>query len=130
MHVDKEALLALTQESLEKPASIQRLEGAATELYKALQASKDRGTFPQFRYETCNLIVFEDMAATFERLDEYRTHNAHFCKRILEYMTFMITAQVCLLLPRHLTTRSCVRSPRCSWETATVWSSHHRAGQH
>ncbi|KAH9937263.1 exocyst complex component Sec3-domain-containing protein [Fomitopsis serialis] len=64
VHVDKEALLALTQESLEKPASIQRLEGAATELYKALQASKDR-----------------DMAATFERLDEYRTHNSHFCKR-------------------------------------------------
>ncbi|EPT01488.1 hypothetical protein FOMPIDRAFT_1120199 [Fomitopsis schrenkii] len=81
VHVDKEALLALTQESLEKPASIQRLEGAATELYKALQASKDR-----------------DMAATFERLDEYKTHNAHFCKRILEYMTFMITAQSKMLL--------------------------------
>ncbi|TFY55813.1 hypothetical protein EVJ58_g8010 [Rhodofomes roseus] len=68
-------------ESLEKPASIQRLEGAATELYKALQASKDR-----------------DMAATFERLDEYRTHNAHFCKRVLEYLTFMITAQAKMLL--------------------------------
>lgn len=42
----------------------------------------------------CTLSTFPDMAATFERLDEYKTHNAHFCKRILEYMTFMITAQV------------------------------------
>ncbi|KZT75048.1 hypothetical protein DAEQUDRAFT_659540 [Daedalea quercina L-15889] len=82
VHVDKEALLALTQESLEKPAGIQRLEGAATELYKALQASKDHA----------------DMAATFERLDEYRTHNSHFCKRVLEYLTFMITAQAKMLL--------------------------------
>lgn len=43
----------LTQESLEKTASIERLEGAAAELYKALQAGRDR-----------------DMAATMERLDE------------------------------------------------------------
>ena len=43
VQVDREALVTLTQESLEKPASIQRLEGAATELYKALQAGQDTG---------------------------------------------------------------------------------------
>ncbi|OCH94698.1 hypothetical protein OBBRIDRAFT_769029 [Obba rivulosa] len=76
VQVDKQALLALTQESLEKPASIQRLEEAATELYKALQASRDR-----------------DMAATMERLEEYRTHNVQFCKRLLDYLSIMFTAQ-------------------------------------
>ncbi|EMD41929.1 hypothetical protein CERSUDRAFT_79548 [Gelatoporia subvermispora B] len=81
VQVDKHALLALTQESLEKPASIQRLEEAATELYKALQASRDR-----------------DMAATMERLDEYRTHNVQFCKRLLDYLSIMFTAQSKLLL--------------------------------
>ncbi|GBE77755.1 hypothetical protein SCP_0106370 [Sparassis crispa] len=81
VHVDKEAMLILTQESLEKASSIQRIEGAATELYKALQASRDR-----------------DMAATMERLDEYRTHNGQFCKRVLDYLTIMFTAQEKLLL--------------------------------
>jgi hypothetical protein len=33
----------LTQESLEKTGSIQRLEDAAAELYKALQAGRDTG---------------------------------------------------------------------------------------
>lgn len=33
------------QESLEKASNIQRLEGAATELYKALQAGRDTGKF-------------------------------------------------------------------------------------
>ncbi|KAI0961988.1 hypothetical protein AcW1_000916 [Taiwanofungus camphoratus] len=81
VHVDKDALLTLTQESLEKPASIQRLEGAATELYKALQAGGDR-----------------DMAATMERLDEYRTHNSQFCKRLLDYLSIMFTARSKMLL--------------------------------
>ncbi|KZT02419.1 uncharacterized protein LAESUDRAFT_730167 [Laetiporus sulphureus 93-53] len=81
VHVEEETLLTLTQESLEKPASIQRIEGAATELYKALQAGRDR-----------------DMAATMERLDEYRTHNAHFCKRILDFLSIMFTAQSKILL--------------------------------
>lgn len=35
--------MILAQESLEKPASIHRLEEAAAELYKALQAGRDRG---------------------------------------------------------------------------------------
>jgi hypothetical protein len=41
--VDREALAMLTQESLEKTGSIQKLEDAAAELYKALQAGRDTG---------------------------------------------------------------------------------------
>ncbi|KAL4069753.1 exocyst complex component Sec3-domain-containing protein [Scleroderma yunnanense] len=81
VQVDREALVTLTQESLEKPASIQRLEGAATELYKALQASQDT-----------------EMAATMERLDEYRTYNSQFCKRIFDYLSIMIVAQSKIIL--------------------------------
>lgn len=81
VQVDREALLTLTQESLEKSASIERLEGAATQLYKALQASRDR-----------------DMAATMERLEEYKTHNAQFCKRLFDFLSIMFTAQSKLLL--------------------------------
>nr|GAT61106.1 predicted protein [Mycena chlorophos] len=44
VQVDKDALAILTQESLEKTAGIQRLEEAATMLYKALQAGQDTGT--------------------------------------------------------------------------------------
>ena len=43
MHVNRETLLALTQESLEKSQSIQRLEEASGELYKALLAGRDNG---------------------------------------------------------------------------------------
>jgi hypothetical protein len=43
VQVDKEALATLTQESLEQSSGIQRLEEAATELYKALQAGQDTG---------------------------------------------------------------------------------------
>ncbi|KAJ6627091.1 exocyst complex component sec3 subunit [Mycena sp. CBHHK59/15] len=81
VHVDKEALAILTQESLEKSGGIQRLEEAATELYKALQAGQDT-----------------DMAATMERLQEYRTHNAQFCKRIFDFLSIMFTAQSQMLL--------------------------------
>jgi hypothetical protein len=35
----------LTQESLEKSTGIQKLEEAATQLYKALQAGRDTGEF-------------------------------------------------------------------------------------
>jgi exocyst complex component 1 len=43
VHVDSDALVTLTQGSLEKTASITRLEEAATELYKALLAGRDTG---------------------------------------------------------------------------------------
>ncbi|OSD03282.1 hypothetical protein PYCCODRAFT_1434698 [Trametes coccinea BRFM310] len=81
VQVNSEALLALTQESLEQPASIRKLEASATELYKALLAGRDR-----------------DMAATMERLDEYRKYNAQFCKRLLDFLSIMFTAQGKLLL--------------------------------
>ncbi|KAF9456160.1 exocyst complex component, sec3 subunit [Collybia nuda] len=81
VNVSQEALMALTQESLEKPKSVQRLEEAAAELYKALQAGRDTA-----------------MAATMERLQEYQTHNFQFCKRILDFLSIMFTAQSTLLL--------------------------------
>jgi exocyst complex component 1 len=67
---------------LEKAQSIQRLEESAAELYKALQAGRDT-----------------DMAATMERLQEYRTHNAQFCKRMFDFLSIMFTAQVCGHIP-------------------------------
>lgn len=43
VHVNRDTLLTLTQESLEKTSGIQRLEEAAAELYKALLAGQDNG---------------------------------------------------------------------------------------
>ncbi|KIK94025.1 hypothetical protein PAXRUDRAFT_828414 [Paxillus rubicundulus Ve08.2h10] len=81
VQVNQEALVTLTQESLEKHSGIQRLEAAATELYKALQAGQDT-----------------EMAATMERLDEYKMHNAQFCKRIFDYLSIVTIAQSKLIL--------------------------------
>ncbi|KAI0079631.1 hypothetical protein K474DRAFT_1617469 [Panus rudis PR-1116 ss-1] len=81
VQVDREALLTLTQASLEKQDGIPRLEDAASQLYKALLAGKDR-----------------DMAATIERLEEYQTYHAQFCKRVNDYMTVMFTYQSQMLL--------------------------------
>ncbi|KAG8905579.1 hypothetical protein FRB99_008637 [Tulasnella sp. 403] len=69
VEVDRGALIALTQESLESSKGIQKLETAAAELYKALIAGRETA-----------------MAASMERLDEYRTHNAQFCKRLLDFL--------------------------------------------
>jgi len=33
------------------------------------------------------------MAATMERLDEYRTHNSQFCQRLVDFLPVMITFQ-------------------------------------
>ena len=41
--MEREALITLTQTSLDKASGIQRIEEAATELYKALQAGRDTG---------------------------------------------------------------------------------------
>ncbi|KAG8715818.1 hypothetical protein FRC08_010143 [Ceratobasidium sp. 394] len=76
VHVDRDALLTLTQESLESPRGIQRLEEASAELYRALLAGRDR-----------------DMAATIERLAEYKTHNQQLCTRLLEFLTIMFGYQ-------------------------------------
>ncbi|TBU49952.1 exocyst complex component Sec3-domain-containing protein [Dichomitus squalens] len=81
VQVDSSSLLALTQESLEHAWNIQKLETAVTVLYKALLAGRDR-----------------DMAATMERLDEYKKYNAQFCKRVLDYLSIVFTAQGKMLL--------------------------------
>ena len=38
------------------------------------------------------------MAATMERLEEYRSYNSQFCKRVLDFLTIMFNAQSNLLL--------------------------------
>ena len=38
------------------------------------------------------------MAATMERLEEYRTYNAQFCKRLHDFLKIMCTAQAEMLL--------------------------------
>ncbi|KAJ7596864.1 exocyst complex component Sec3-domain-containing protein [Mycena floridula] len=79
VQVDKGVLVTLTQESMD--TGIQRLEEAAAELYKALQAGRET-----------------DMAATMERLQEYRTHNSQFCKRIFDYLSLRFNVQSQMLL--------------------------------
>ena len=93
MRVGREALITLTQGSLRDTEGIQALEEAAAELYKALQASRDRGEFGGSVLNFSSNMT-SDMAATMERLEEYRTHNAQFCKRLYEYSCIMFTAQV------------------------------------
>ncbi|KAG5647578.1 hypothetical protein DXG03_008931 [Asterophora parasitica] len=99
VNVDQRFLVTLTQESLEKPQSLQRLEEAAAQLYKALQAGRDTGTY-LFLLEFSRILtaLLPDMAATMERLQEYRTHNVQFCKRIMDFLSIMFTAQSTLLL--------------------------------
>lgn len=81
VQVGREAMITLTQGSMRDAQGIRALEEAAAELYKALQAGRDR-----------------DMAATMERLEEYRMHNLQFCKRMYDYLCIMFTAQSTLLL--------------------------------
>lgn len=94
--VDTKALLKLTQASLEN--NIEGLEGAATQLYKALQAGKDRGLFQITSSWYMRLTFLTDMAATMERLEEYRTYNTQFCKRLHDFLKIMCTAQAEMLL--------------------------------
>ena len=88
-------MITLTQGSLRDVEAVQVLEEAATELYKALQAGRDGG---EFRACLCAMPgsgnEFLDMAATMERLEEYRLHNIQFCKRMYDYLCIMFTTQV------------------------------------
>jgi hypothetical protein len=96
VQVGRGALVTLTQGSLRDVEGIQALEEAAAELYKALQAGRDRGEFgAPMPYPV--VTTSSDMAATMERLEEYRTHNLQFCKRLYEYSCIMFTAQVRLI---------------------------------
>lgn len=40
--------------------------------------------------------LFADMAAGMERLSEYKAYNSQFCKRVLDFLSIMFTAQVFL----------------------------------
>jgi hypothetical protein len=87
--------MTLTQESLGEPTSIPRIEEAAAELYKALQAGRDTGRhIGNLRLQISVYGYAIDMAATMERLQEYKTHNSQFCKRIFDFLSIMFTAQV------------------------------------
>ena len=44
------------------------------------------------------IFIVVDMAATMERLQEYRTHNSQFCKRLFDFLSIMFTAQVSRIL--------------------------------
>lgn len=52
------------------------------------------------RYGARLLTLRIDMAASMERLEEYRTYNAQFCKRLYDFLSIMCTAQVSTLLIR------------------------------
>jgi hypothetical protein len=94
VQVDREVLLLLTNQGLGKRDELSRLEVAATELYKALQAGKDTGKSLQGfgAYPTAKINI--DMAASMQRLDEYRTYNHQLCSRTFDFVSMMITYQV------------------------------------
>ena len=56
-----------------------------------------------------------------ERLESYHTHNSQFCKRILDYLTIMFTAQVCPGLGLCYGGAEEACSPKCSWATSTAY---------
>jgi hypothetical protein len=93
-------MLTLTQGSLRDAEGVQALEEAATQLYKALQAGRDGGGFgASLRVIPGSENEFLDMAATMERLEEYRLHNTQFCKRLYDYLCIMFTTQVSAVPP-------------------------------
>jgi hypothetical protein len=76
--------------------------GVAWLAWKLLQRSSIRH-YKQAKTQVCGTFVIRivelnrlniDMAATMQRLDEYRTYNQQFCQRILGFLPMMITYQV------------------------------------
>lgn len=61
------------------------------------------------------------MAATMERLQEYRTHNTQFCKRILDFLSIMFTAQVSRIWMGRapMLSDGCFDSLLCYWVKTT-----------
>ncbi|GAA5904040.1 uncharacterized protein JCM6883_002064 [Sporobolomyces salmoneus] len=84
IHIAEQDLTALSQESLENPQGIEKLERAAVSLYKALLSTRD--------------TAVGDMAAASERVGEYRTKADQFCKRILDFLSIMFKFQIDQLL--------------------------------
>jgi exocyst complex component 1 len=98
--------MLLVRGNLDGVDNISQLEKAASELYKALQAGRDRGkiSFQIIQYVLIRAI--SDMAATMERLGEYQTHNSQFCRRLLDYLSMKFNAEVIthiLLCDQYLT---------------------------
>ncbi|GAA5845649.1 hypothetical protein JCM5353_001250 [Sporobolomyces roseus] len=80
IHIAENDLSSLSQESLENPQGIEKLERAAVSLYKALLSTRD--------------TAVGDMAAASERVGEYRTKADQFCKRILDFLSIMFKFQI------------------------------------
>lgn len=66
---------------------------SCTKLFRLVETEVCKWTMGQ--YQTL-IDGVTDMAATMERLDEYRTYNAQFCKRLFDFLKIMCDAQVCL----------------------------------
>ncbi|GAA5919946.1 hypothetical protein JCM1841_000062 [Sporobolomyces salmonicolor] len=84
IHIPETDLTALSQESLENPQGIEKLERAAVTLYKALLSTRD--------------TAVGDMAAASERVGEYRTKASQFCKRVFDFLSIMFKFQIDQLL--------------------------------
>lgn len=78
------------------------------------------------KFSMLSHCTHSDMAATMERLQEYRTYNSQFCKRVFDFLSIMIVAQVNTtktaflnsIYSTHVLTR--IRSPRCFSEIPQV----------
>ncbi|GAA6011560.1 hypothetical protein JCM11491_004688 [Sporobolomyces phaffii] len=93
IHIGEQELTALSQESLENPQGIEKLERAAVSLYKAILSTRD--------------TAVGDMAAASERVGEYRTKADQFCKRILDFLSIMFKFQTDQLLnPKNTATHA------------------------
>ncbi|GAA6059402.1 hypothetical protein JCM10212_003634 [Sporobolomyces blumeae] len=80
IHIGENDLSSLSQESLENPQGIEKLERSAVSLYKALVSTRD--------------TAVGDMAAASERVGEYRTKASQFCKRIFDFLSIMFKFQI------------------------------------
>lgn len=64
------------------------------------------------------LITIIDMAATMERLQEYRTYNSQFCKRVFDFLSIMVVARVsknCIILVPVLNFGHVIAVQNASW---------------
>ena len=98
IHIPEIDLMALSQESLENPKGIERLERAAVSLYKAILSTRDSG---QSRFSSCDTETNDrrdpamgEMSAASERVEEYRFKASQFCKRLFDFLAIMFKFQV------------------------------------
>lgn len=86
----------LTQQSLRDHKALPRLEAAVAELYKALISGRETGKmFFWQSVAACAYKFFSGMAASIERLNEYKTHNSQFCKKVFDFLNIEFKFQVC-----------------------------------